>query len=86
VYASIRQQYCNCMLCALQMRARKCCTDQTVTAAAVPIVLITLASSTAEVVGISLDDVASHRSFCSDLKLSFPLLADTDGTVSTLYG
>eukprot|EP00953_Heterococcus_sp_UTEX-ZZ885_P040156 20540-Heterococcus_DN1.PRE.3 len=43
-------------------------------------------SSTAEVVGISLDDVASHRSFCSDLKLSFPLLADTDGTVSTLYG
>lgn len=40
----------------------------------------------AEVVGISLDDGASHRDFASERRLSFTLLSDRDGTVSRRYG
>ncbi|KAG5186962.1 P-loop containing nucleoside triphosphate hydrolase protein [Tribonema minus] len=39
-----------------------------------------------QILGVSLDDVASHRSFCSDLKLDFPLLADANGETSYKYG
>lgn len=35
-----------------------------------------------KVVGISIDSVESHSNFCNKLKLNFPLLADTDKTVS----
>ena len=38
------------------------------------------------VLGISTDDVASHRQFADKYSLSFPLLSDTDTTVSQLYG
>lgn len=40
----------------------------------------------ADVVGISVDDIESHRSFARNLGLKFPLLADTDGKVSRRYG
>lgn len=40
----------------------------------------------AEIVGVSVDNVDSHREFCDEEGLKFPLLADTDGTVSKLYG
>lgn len=40
----------------------------------------------AQVVGVSLDDSASHRRFAADLRLNFPLLADTDGKVAQHYG
>ncbi len=40
----------------------------------------------AEVVGVSLDDVASHRDFASIHKLPFPLLADVDKKMSKAYG
>ncbi len=40
----------------------------------------------AQVVGISVDDVESHRAFAKSLGLNFPLLADTDGKVSRRYG
>jgi len=39
----------------------------------------------AQVVGVSLDDLESHKSFCKDLKLKFPLLADVDGKVTENY-
>lgn len=39
----------------------------------------------AVVVGVSLDDAASHKSFGEDCGLSFPLLADPDGRVHDLY-
>ena len=38
------------------------------------------------VLGISVDDIASHRKFADKYGLSFPLLADTDTAVSQLYG
>ncbi len=38
------------------------------------------------VVGISLDDAASHRAFAEKHGLPFPLLADTEGTAATAYG
>ncbi|MDY6941043.1 MAG: peroxiredoxin [Cyanobacteriota bacterium] len=39
-----------------------------------------------QVLGISADDVASHTDFCDSEGLKFPLLADTNGSVSKAYG
>ncbi len=39
-----------------------------------------------QILGISVDDVDSHREFCDSEGLKFPLLADTDGNVSKTYG
>jgi peroxiredoxin Q/BCP len=39
-----------------------------------------------QILGISTDDVDSHAEFCDSEGLKFPLLADTDGTVSKAYG
>ena len=38
------------------------------------------------VLGVSVDDLASHQKFAEKYGLPFPLLADTDTTVSQLYG
>src|SRR5260370_17656646 len=38
------------------------------------------------VLGVSTDDLASHQKFAEKYGLSFPLLADTDTTVSQAYG
>ncbi len=38
------------------------------------------------VLGVSADDIASHRKFAEKYGLPYPLLADTDTTVSQLYG
>jgi peroxiredoxin Q/BCP len=40
----------------------------------------------AQILGVSLDDVDSHKEFAENYSLPFPLLADTDGTTSTAYG
>jgi peroxiredoxin Q/BCP len=40
----------------------------------------------AEIVGISLDDAASHKQFAQDNRLPFTLLADTGKTVAKSYG
>ena len=40
----------------------------------------------AQVLGVSLDDVDSHREFAENHSLPFPLLADTDGRTSDAYG
>jgi thioredoxin-dependent peroxiredoxin len=40
----------------------------------------------AQVVGISAQDVSSHERFSSKHGFDFPLLADTDKQVATLYG
>jgi len=40
----------------------------------------------AQIIGVSADDVKSHGEFCDSEGLKFPLLADTNGTVSKLYG
>lgn len=40
----------------------------------------------AEVVGISVDTVASHAAFAQKHRLSFPLLADSNGQVADAYG
>ena len=39
-----------------------------------------------EILGISADSVDSHAKFCDAEGLKFPLLADTDGSVSKAYG
>lgn len=38
------------------------------------------------VLGVSADDIASHQKFAEKYGLPYPLLADTDITVSQLYG
>jgi len=45
-----------------------------------------LAALKAQVVGVSVDNIESHRTFSRNLGLKFPLLADTDGKVSRRYG
>jgi peroxiredoxin Q/BCP len=39
-----------------------------------------------EVLGVSLDDEASHKAFAEKHGLPFPLLADTEGTAAEAYG
>jgi thioredoxin-dependent peroxiredoxin len=39
-----------------------------------------------EVVGVSFDTAASHQEFIEQYKLTFPLLADTDGKIADAYG
>ncbi len=39
-----------------------------------------------QIIGISADSVDSHAQFCDSEGLKFPLLADTTGTVSKVYG
>jgi thioredoxin-dependent peroxiredoxin len=39
----------------------------------------------AVILGVSLDDVDSHKSFCAKEGLNFKLLADTDAKVSEMY-
>jgi peroxiredoxin Q/BCP len=45
-----------------------------------------LAALGAEVVGVSVDDVESHRDFAREYSLPFPLLADARGAVAARYG
>lgn len=40
----------------------------------------------AQILGVSLDDVDSHREFAENHSLPFPLLADIDGRTSDAYG
>lgn len=40
----------------------------------------------ASVVGVSLDDAASHREFAAEHRLPFALLSDVDGAVAARYG
>ncbi len=39
-----------------------------------------------QILGVSVDDVDSHAAFCDSEGLQFPLLADTNGSVSKAYG
>lgn len=39
----------------------------------------------AQVLGVSMDDVASHKAFADEENLTFPLLADTDGKIAKAY-
>jgi peroxiredoxin Q/BCP len=43
-------------------------------------------AANAVVLGVSVDDVASHREFCTKESLSFRLLSDTSASVSRAYG
>jgi thioredoxin-dependent peroxiredoxin len=40
----------------------------------------------ARVVGVSLDDLESHRRFAAAYDLNFPLLADVDGAIAAAFG
>lgn len=40
----------------------------------------------AQILGVSLDDAASHKAFAENHGLPFPLLADVDGEAATAYG
>lgn len=40
----------------------------------------------AQILGVSLDDVESHKAFAENHGLPFPLLADVEGLASTSYG
>jgi len=39
-----------------------------------------------QILGVSIDDTASHARFADKFHLPFPLLADTDGAVARSYG
>lgn len=43
-------------------------------------------SLNAQILGVSLDDVESHKAFAENHGLPFPLLADADGSVADAYG
>jgi len=45
-----------------------------------------IAAKGASVLGVSTQGVESHQAFTKKFKLTFPLLADTDGTVGRAYG
>ena len=45
-----------------------------------------LEAAGAQLVGVSMDDLSKHTEFCSDKKLTFPLLSDKSGDVSASYG
>ncbi|HUJ00624.1 MAG TPA: peroxiredoxin [Usitatibacter sp.] len=45
-----------------------------------------LAAKGAAVLGVSTQDVASHRAFTSKHALNFPLLVDADGEIGRAYG
>jgi peroxiredoxin Q/BCP len=40
----------------------------------------------AQILGVSLDDVESHKAFAENHGLPFPLLADVDGMAASAYG
>jgi peroxiredoxin Q/BCP len=40
----------------------------------------------AQIIGVSLDDVESHKAFAENHGLPFPLLADVQGSAATAYG
>lgn len=40
----------------------------------------------AQILGVSLDDVDSHKQFAENHELPFPLLADTEGAAADAYG
>jgi peroxiredoxin Q/BCP len=40
----------------------------------------------AQILGVSLDDIESHKAFAEEFGLPFPLLADVEGVASTSYG
>lgn len=40
----------------------------------------------AQILGVSFDDVDSHREFAEEYNLPFPLLADTEGVLVDAYG
>ena len=40
----------------------------------------------AVILGVSVDDVPSHKNFASKYSLTFPILSDTGGTVARQYG
>lgn len=48
--------------------------------------IIALEQMGAQVVGVSLDDSASHAQFAKKYRLPFPLLADPSGEVTRSYG
>lgn len=48
--------------------------------------IFTLRKLGAEVVGVSVDDTASHAEFAKKYSLPFPLLADQQGTTAARYG
>ena len=39
-----------------------------------------------EIIGISKDDVESHKKFCNKMKIPYTLLADTETKVSKMFG
>jgi peroxiredoxin Q/BCP len=39
-----------------------------------------------QVLGVSPDDVETHKRFADSLKLTFPLVSDPDGKIRSLYG
>lgn len=39
-----------------------------------------------EIIGISTDDVESHKKFCEKMKIPYVLLSDTDAAVSKKFG
>jgi len=39
-----------------------------------------------EIIGVSRDNISSHRKFCEKEKIVFPLIADTESELCKLYG
>ena len=48
--------------------------------------LLTFESLNAQVLGLSMDDMATHKRFSAELGLKFPLISDSDRKLAGLYG
>lgn len=48
--------------------------------------IFAFSNANCQILGVSLDDEESHKSFAEKHGLPFPLLADTDGTAADSYG
>lgn len=48
--------------------------------------IVNIKNYNTEVLGISVDDLESHRRFKEKENLNFPLLADVDGSISKAFG
>ena len=48
--------------------------------------LLKFESLNAQVLGVSVDDVETHKRFSTELGLQFPLISDSDRKLAGLYG
>lgn len=47
---------------------------------------VDLTAAGVQLIGVSMDDVASHKAFAANHGLAYPLISDSDGAIAARYG